>query len=95
MQIYDLDYSGPIQTEVIGGLAPRAIATSGASAKASGYLSITKTRSITQATVAPGQAASAGRATALSIVTPTSQPNSSGILASGRSTVSSLGQAQV
>jgi hypothetical protein len=92
MQICDLDYDRPAQAEIIGGLAPRAIASGGASATSFGYLSIAKTRSSTQTVVIAGKAASSGSATAISVASP--YRNGSGILASGRATVSSLGTAQ-
>jgi hypothetical protein len=90
MQIRDLDYDRSAQAEIIGGL--KAIATGGASATSFGYLSIAKTRSLTQTAVSPYKAASSGSATALSIASP--YKRTTGILASGRATVSSIGIAQ-
>jgi hypothetical protein len=92
MQIRDLDYDLSVRAEIIGGLAPKAIAYSGAAATSFGYLSIAKTRSLTQTAVGPYRAVSSGSATALSIAAP--YKSTSGILASGRATVSSLGNAQ-
>jgi hypothetical protein len=92
MQICDLDYYAPAPIEIVGGAAPRAIAFGGASANSFGYLSIAKTRSLTQTAVIPYRAASSGSATAISITS--SYHYTSGILASGRATVSSLGNAQ-
>jgi hypothetical protein len=90
MQIRDLDYDQLTQAKIIGGL--KSIANGGAAATSSGRLSLTKTRSLTQVAVVPYGAASSGRATAMSIARP--YKNTTGILASGRATVSSLGTAQ-
>lgn len=97
MQICDLDfcdsdYCTVTQVEIIEGGAIKAIALSGASATSFGLLSVTKTRSLTQTITGPYQAVSLGSATALSIASPVK--NASGVLASGRATVSSLGSAQ-
>jgi hypothetical protein len=92
MQIRDLDYDTSAQAQIVGGAAPRAIAAGGATATSFGYLSIAKTRSLTQTAVIPYRAASSGSATAVSIASP--YRYTSGILASGRATVSSLGNAQ-
>lgn len=92
MQICDLDYYTSAQIEIVGGAAPRAIASGAASATSFGYLSIAKTRSLTQTAVSPYNAASSGNATALSIASP--YKRTTGILASGRATVSSIGIAQ-
>jgi hypothetical protein len=90
MQIRDLDYATSAQAEIVGGVAPKAIASVGATATSFGYLSIAKTRSLTQTAVSPYGAASSGSGRAISITS----PYKSGILASGRATVSSLGNAQ-
>jgi hypothetical protein len=92
MQIRDLDYATSAQAEIVGGVAPKAIASVGATATSFGYLSIAKTRSLTQTAVGPYGAASSGSGRAISITSP--YQYSSGILASGRATVSSLGKAQ-
>jgi hypothetical protein len=91
MQIRDLDYDESIQLQVIGGLAPKAIASSGAASIAFGALTLTRTSSLVQ-TSTTRYAVSTGSATALSISSP--NKNASGVLASGRATVSSSGAVQ-
>jgi hypothetical protein len=94
MQILNLDYHTSAQTEIVGGAAPKAIASSGAAAIAFGSLTLTKTFSLVNVGTIHYQAASTGSAMALSIASPNRGPNASGILASGRATVSSKGKAQ-
>jgi fermentation-respiration switch protein FrsA (DUF1100 family) len=94
MQIRDLDYYRSTQLQVMGGLAPKAIASGGATAIAFGSLTLTRTFSLAQ-TSTTRFAVSTGSATALSISSPNkTTPNASGVLASGRATVSSSGTAQ-
>jgi hypothetical protein len=90
---YELDLRGP-EGRIIGGKMPRAISLGGASATGLGDIAITKTLSLTQINVTRYQASSAGSASALSIVSPYQVPTTSGVLASGRATVSSLGIAR-
>jgi hypothetical protein len=91
MQILNLDYHTSAQTEILGGAAPKAIASGGAAAIAFGALTLTKTFSLVQ-TSTTRYAASTGSSTALSIASP--GPKAAGVLASGRATVSSSGTAQ-
>jgi hypothetical protein len=94
MQIRDLNYGQFTQFQVVGGLAPKAIASSGAAAIAFGSLTLTKTFSLVNVGTIHYQAASTGSAMALSIASPNRGPNASGVLASGRATVSSKGKVQ-
>jgi hypothetical protein len=91
MQIRDLDYDQSIQFQVMGGLA---IASSGAASIAFGALTLTRTSSLVQTSMARYKAVSTGSAMALSISSPNKLPNASGVLASGRATVSSSGMAK-
>jgi hypothetical protein len=93
MQIFDLDYDKSTQFQVIGGLAPKAIASGGAASIAFGALTLTRTSSLVK-TSTTRYAVSTGSAMALSIASPNTVPNASGVLASGRATVSSSGTAQ-
>jgi hypothetical protein len=90
---YELDLRGP-EGRIIGGKTPRAIALGSASSIALGDITVTKTLSITQISQTRYQANSTGSASALSISSPYKVLTPSGVLASGRATVSSLGIAR-
>jgi hypothetical protein len=96
MQICDLEHyqldNLDCQSRIIGGTNPRAIALGSASAIGFGVLTVTKTLTLTQISAKRYQVNSTGSATALSIASP--YKNTSGVLAFGRATVSSLSIAQ-
>jgi hypothetical protein len=92
MQICDLDYYTPTQMNIIGGASLVAIASVGTIATSVGPFTLTKVRSLTQTNISLYRATSLSSGTAISIASP--YKYTSGILASGRATVSSLGSAQ-
>jgi hypothetical protein len=99
MQIYDLDdyeldLCGP-EGRIVGGKTSKAIALGSASSIAIGDITVTKTLTVTQISPTRYQANSTGSASALSISSLYRVPTSSGILAFGRATVSSLGIARI
>jgi hypothetical protein len=97
MQICDLDdYQSDLhgsQDRIVGGKTPtRAISLGSAAAIGLGDITLTKTLSLTQINTTLYQANSKASSSALSIVSP--YRTTSGLLASGRATVSSLGIAR-
>jgi hypothetical protein len=98
MQICDLDdyelHLSGSPARIIGGKIPRAISLGAASANGFGDITKTLTLSSNQISIMRYQVNSTGSANALSIVSPYQVPTLSGVLASGRATVSSLGIAR-
>jgi hypothetical protein len=98
MQICDLDdYELNLcsyQDRIIGGKTLGAISLGSASSTALGNFTVTKTLSLTQISATRNQVNSISSGSALSITSPYKVPTSSGVLAFGRATVSSLGIAR-